>query len=121
MTYDHFSVGDANSNYTLSISGFSQLNDRLQADTFVEINNGMMFSTRDRDNDDWDDGHAAVDLHSGGWWYSEWTYINMNGIYAEGVTQTDTGIILCFIDTFSELPQYNRAVMTTEMKLRPRI
>ena len=52
MTYDHFSVGDADSNYTLSISGFSQLNDRLQADTFVEINNGMMFSTRDRDNDD---------------------------------------------------------------------
>ena len=46
--------------------------------------------------------------------------INLNGIYRVDVTQTDTGIIVCFIDTDSGAPYNSRAVSATKMRLRPR-
>jgi len=63
--YNHFSVGDAGTNFRLSVSGFSG----TAGDSFIQVND-MMFSTRGRDNGEWDKGNCAEDDEmKGGWWF----------------------------------------------------
>ena len=64
--YDQFSVGDEDSDYTLSVSGYqsaSTAGDSLTVNTQHGYHNGQRFSTPDS-------GHTecAVDFH-GSWWY----------------------------------------------------
>ena len=48
MSYNSFSVGPANSQYQLSISGFTGI---TSEDPFKTLNiNGMKFTTKDQDN-----------------------------------------------------------------------
>ena len=42
------------------------------ADDYLASNNGQYFSTPDRDNDQWSDGHCAQH-HVGAWWYKDST------------------------------------------------
>ena len=57
LSYKSFSVGPANSQYQLSISGFTGITD----DPFTTHPlNGMKFTTKDRDNDKWDSNCAMV-------------------------------------------------------------
>ena len=58
--YTTFSVGDSESNYILSVSGFSG----NAGDSFGDLN-GYQFSTRDRDNDIW--GSNCAQSFKGGW------------------------------------------------------
>ena len=80
VSYTKFSVGPANSQYQLSISGFTG----ITTDPFTTHPiNGMKFTTKDRDNDN-NRGNCAVNRHgnnAGGWWYDSCSYILLNHQY----------------------------------------
>ena len=80
LSYKSFSVGSANSQYQLSISGFTG----VTTDPFSTHSlNGMKFSTKDRDNDK-SGRHCAVNgdgKNSGGWWYNHCSHIHVNHQY----------------------------------------
>ena len=120
LTLETFFVGNAESNYTMTFSGYSQSSDRVKRDSFTSDNNGMMFTTRDRDNDIWDGINCASEYCRGGWWYSQCGPINLNGNYRGDVPQTVGGIVVKFIDTIGR-PSDSKAVKSTEMIIRARV
>jgi len=72
--YDVFSVGDASTNYRLTVSGFTgNCNDSLA------YHNGQMFTTIDRDNDG-SSNNCAMN-HKGGFWYTSCVKANPTGLY----------------------------------------
>ena len=81
LSYNKFAVGPANSQYQLSISGFTGITD----DPFTTHDiNGMKFTTKDRDNDEHSSGNCAVFHHggnAGGWWYRGCSCIHLNHQY----------------------------------------
>ena len=81
--YTKFSVGPANSQYQLSISGFQVT--RKISDPFIRYPlNGMKFTTKDRDNDKNNGGNCAISgagRDAGGWWYNSCSHIQPNHKY----------------------------------------
>jgi len=83
LSYSNFRVGSAGEQYKLTISGFSG----VTSDPFsTQPLNGMKFTTKDRDNDQWD-SNCAINV-AGGWWYKHCSHIypnhqhkNKHGIY----------------------------------------
>lgn len=78
----------------------------------LDYQNGMMFSTKDQDNDKLGSKHCANDFY-GGWWYKACHYTNLNGLYAKSALRD---------------PKYNswrtwisdhEALKTTVMMIRP--
>ncbi|XP_071139119.1 ficolin-1-like [Mytilus edulis] len=83
--YTEFSIGDATTKYTLNLSGYSgTAGDSLMY--FYNSNtwnqNGMMFSTYDKDNDRSPSNCALA--YKGAWWYNSCHYSNLNGKYLGG-------------------------------------
>ena len=115
-----FSVGNEESNYAWSFSGYSQSSDRVRRTIFLDNYNGMKFTTRDRDNDEYGT-NCASDRYKGGWWYRQCTRIIPNGNYEGDVTPTDTGISVYYIDTTTRGPSASKAVKTVEMIIRTRV
>ncbi|CAC5390192.1 Fibrinogen-like protein A,Ryncolin-4,Angiopoietin-related protein 7,Ficolin-3,Ficolin-1-B,Ficolin-2,Ryncolin-1,Tenascin-R,Fibrinogen-like protein 1,Ficolin-1,Fibrinogen C domain-containing protein 1-A,Tenascin-X,Tenascin-N,Ryncolin-3,Fibrinogen C domain-containing protein 1,Ryncolin-2,Techylectin-5B,Angiopoietin-related protein 2,Microfibril-associated glycoprotein 4,Tenascin,Fibrinogen C domain-containing protein 1-B [Mytilus coruscus] len=75
--YSTFCVGNGSTNYKLTVSGYSgNLGDSLP------FNNGMSFTTRDRDNDR--SVINCANIKNGAWWYKYCTYVNLNGKYLQG-------------------------------------
>ena len=78
LSYTKFSVGPANSQYQLSISGFTGI---TTTDPITRHPlNGMKFTTKDKDNDR-DRGNCAVSVdggNAGGWWHNGCSYIHIN-------------------------------------------
>ena len=82
MSYNSFSVGPANTQYQLSISGFTGITSEDPFKTYKI--NGWKFTTKDRDNDDKSDGNCAISGHdkdSGGWWYDNCAKMHPNHQY----------------------------------------
>ena len=80
LSYNNFAVGPANSQYQLSISGFTGPTD----DPFSTHSlKGMKFTTKDRDNDQWGSNCAVSNVggKAGGWWYKYCSYIFLNHQY----------------------------------------
>ncbi|XP_059168841.1 fibrinogen-like protein A [Physella acuta] len=71
--------------------------------------NGIAFSTFDRDNDAFPEGHCARDLKSG-WWFKMCLHVNMNGVWASKVF--GQGI------SWGDITDYNDSLEYVEMKLR---
>ena len=117
--YKKFSVSDAPSNYKLLVSGYSQSSNRLLYDPLASYHNGLMFTTRDRDNDKRAGLNVASDFFRGGWWYGNETTMNLNGNYEGNVTPTLTGIIVMYIETGMGY-RLSKPVKSTEMRIRPR-
>ena len=74
-------MGPANSQYQLSISGFTGIapTDPFSTHSF----NGMKFTTKDRDNDK-RAGNCAVigdGRNAGGWWFYTCSHIHVNHQY----------------------------------------
>ena len=112
MKLEEFSVGNATTNYAWNYSWFSQSSDQVTGSVLGSFHNGMMFTTRDRDND-LSGGNCASDRCRGGWWYNGCAKINLNGNYEGYVNPpSDTGIFVHFIDT---------PVQSTEMIIRTRV
>ena len=86
--YDSFHIGDAASNYRLSIGSHSGTAGDSMAGSY-SLNN-MQFSTYDRDNDVW--GSNCADNRQGAWWYRDCTYSNLNGRYLGQSGNSDTGM-----------------------------
>ena len=82
LSYHHFRVGPASDDYRLSISGYS--GNTTDPSNSTRMMNGMKFTTRDRDNDQWYNNNCAVH-HAGGnasgWWYDDCSHINPNHQY----------------------------------------
>ena len=80
LEYSRFAVGDKTSGYKLiSSSGYSTNVDGL-SNPLASVQQAK-FTTRDRDNDRMPNQNCATDISSGGWWYSNCGYINLNGLY----------------------------------------
>ena len=81
LSYKNFSVGPSNSQYQLSISGFTGVTtDPIDSGHSL---NGMKFTTKDRDNDKYG-GNCAVSgegNNAGGWWHRICSHIHVNHQY----------------------------------------
>jgi len=82
--YTTFTVLDEASNYRLQVAGYS-------SDTGYDAlgySNGMMFTTYDRDNDQWINNCALYT--GGGFWYKKCAYASVNTVrddsYSSGFT-----------------------------------
>ncbi|XP_077974134.1 ryncolin-1-like [Styela clava] len=73
--YSTFRIGDEDSNYRLTVSGYSG-----NANDGMSYHNAKPFTTLDRDNDERDSSNCAVEFH-GAWWYSSCYHANLNGKY----------------------------------------
>ena len=114
-----FYVGNAASNYVIHFTGYSHSSDRVKVDLFPSSYDGMMFTTRDRDND-LKDYNCASEDHRGGWWYKKCARINPNGNYEGDVTPTATAMHACYIDTTSGCTN-SKALKAVEMIIRTRV
>ena len=91
LHYKTFAIGSASDNYPLQIS---QYNGIYPVDPFSTYSiNGMKFTTKDRDNDQWSENCATYGNKRNGWWYKRCSYIRLNSqrseketIYVDGTT-----------------------------------
>ena len=84
LQYEQFKVASAKDKYQLTVGGFQGTTTDLMA-----YHNGMNFTTRDNDNDQWSSGNCAIDNHgptipTGGWWYNNCKHIQLNILYNHG-------------------------------------
>ena len=105
--YTTFSVGDSTTEYTLTVGGYSGT-----AGDSLNWPNGMKFTTRDNDNDDWSSGNCAFKWH-GGWWYNNCFDSHLNGLYHhKPVLSSNNGII------WGHWKGFKYSLKFTEMKTR---
>ncbi|XP_062595242.1 fibrinogen-like protein A, partial [Saccostrea cucullata] len=79
--YSHFTVGGTDTDYMLTISGYSGTAGDMMITTDSDVNlNGMKFSTIDRDNDHYSSGSCAA-YYKGAWWFKYCTLSNLNALY----------------------------------------
>ena len=64
LSYSSFEVGPAFSNYQLNISGYEGI---TSSDPFIS-QNGMHFTTKDKDNDKWSGINCAIKGGNPGGW-----------------------------------------------------
>ncbi|XP_061769693.1 fibrinogen beta chain [Nerophis ophidion] len=98
--YHQFTVQSESSNYVLAVDSYSGnagncLMDGAQAlsgeNRTMTRHNGAMFSTYDRDNDNWNPGDPSKQCSKedgGGWWYNRCHSANPNGRYYIGGAYT---------------------------------
>ena len=72
--YPTFSVGNSASKYTLTIEGYSGT-----AGDSLDPHNGLKFSTKDEDNDEFS-GNCAISYY-GGWWFKDCGSSSLNNGY----------------------------------------
>ena len=102
--YMDFGIGDASSNYTLAVAGYSGT-----AGDSLSYHNNRQFSTRDRDNDNYSESCAQE--FTGAWWYNRCYDSNLNGLYFLTISTDGRGVRW---ETFS----YPESLKFSEMKLR---
>jgi len=82
LQYGHFKVASANEKYKLTVGGFQGTTNDPMA-----THNGMYFTTKDSDNDQWRSGNCVLvngpTKPGGGWWHRSCWHngINPNIIY----------------------------------------
>ena len=114
--YNQFSVGDEDSAYTLSVSGYQS--NSTAGDSLTSRNgyhNGQRFTTPDRDNDLRDSANCAA-IREAPWWHRDCYECLLTGTYysSEGPRFTfPKGII------WQAWKGYNYSLRIAEMKIRP--
>ena len=80
--YSFFSVGNSGTNYRLKIASYTGT-----AGDSLAYHNGMQFSTKDRDNDQYSGGNCVTYRGwRGAWWYNNCAHSNLNGLYRSGLS-----------------------------------
>ena len=111
--YDQFSVGDEDSDYTLTVSGYQS--DSTAGDSIIRASipiNGQKFTTPDRENDVWVHGNCAVSLHAP-WWHRQCNSCQLTGRYYTNGGSSLSGITWYYWKN----SWYSHRV--AEMKIRP--
>ena len=87
--YSTFSISDEANKYQLTLAGYSgDAGDAMMSPYFMKYAaNGQKFTTRDDDNDTWNEGNCADD-YGGGWWMGKCTESNVNN-KVNGMWETD--------------------------------
>ncbi|CAG2222401.1 Tenascin-R,Ryncolin-2,Ficolin-1-A,Ryncolin-1,Fibrinogen C domain-containing protein 1,Tenascin-N,Fibroleukin,Fibrinogen-like protein 1,Ficolin-2,Tenascin,Ficolin-1,Fibrinogen-like protein A,Ficolin-1-B,Microfibril-associated glycoprotein 4,Ryncolin-3,Ryncolin-4 [Mytilus edulis] len=75
--YSTFSVGNASTNYILTVRGYNG-----NIGNGLWYNSGMSFTTKDRDNDR-DSTVNCANTRNGAWWYNRCNNVNLNGQYLQ--------------------------------------
>ena len=106
ITYHRFHVGDAASQYRLTIDNdaYSGTSDYRNLYNSFNYHNGQKFSTYDRDNDE--EPSSCASSCRGGWWFKSCHLLLLNGVYS------DT-LVISYLDTYSVEP-----IRTVTMKIR---
>ncbi|XP_056299378.1 fibrinogen beta chain [Pseudoliparis swirei] len=98
--YRQFTVMADSANYQLAVNGYSGnagngllegSSELFGVNRTMTVHNGMMFSTYDRDNDNWTPGDPSKQCareDGGGWWYNRCHSANPNGRYYVGGAYT---------------------------------
>jgi len=76
LHYNKFAIGSAEDKYRLNISGFDNIGLNDPFDTFGQTQNGMKFTSRDRDNDLYNGINCAH--YDGAWWHHSCGFIRLN-------------------------------------------
>nr|XP_022295285.1 ficolin-1-like [Crassostrea virginica] len=105
--YSSFLVGNGNTKYKLTVSGFKgNIGDGL-------VNqNEMKFTTKDQDNDIYNDYNCATLWHAA-WWYKSCHTSNLNGVYAR------TSVIGAKYNAWYTWKTQYESLKTTRMMIRP--
>ena len=106
--YSSFKVGNADTKYTMNVSGYSG-----NAGDSMSTHSNAKFSTRDQDNDQWH-GECAI-RYKGGWWYTHCHLANLNGLYLVGTQLEYTkgeGV------NWYQFKGHQYSLYTTEMKMK---
>ena len=103
--YGKFNIGDEQAKYRLEVGSYSG----TAADSLTDHHNDIAFSTKDRDNDNYESNCAVSS--TGAWWYNRCQNSNLNGRYL-GKQHDDTGLRWYYF-------RRNLSLKFTEMKLRP--
>ena len=83
--YSTFSISDGSTEYILTVGGYSG----TPGDSLA-YHNGMRFTTRDNDNDQYRNNCAQT--HTGGWWYNSCHHSSLNSHYFKASPQYAKGI-----------------------------
>ena len=114
--YDHFHVGTPSTNYRLTIGGYQNWGIGAAGDSLTRAGsgnlNGMPFSTRDRDNDEWSSNCASD--RRGAWWYNRCAHSNLNGLYLSGQSNSD-GVTWYY---FNATAGNSNTIRYSDMKLK---
>jgi len=98
--YSQFTIQSETSNFMMSVANYSGnagncflegSSELFGENRTMTIHNGMMFSTYDRDNDNWipgDPSKQCAKEDGGGWWYNRCHSANPNGRYYMGGAYT---------------------------------
>ena len=98
LSYSNFRVGSAGEQYKLTISGFSGVTSDPFSTYYI---NGMKFTTKDKDNDQWSKNCAVDEVgNAGGWWYNACSNIWLNNQYKNqyGIYLHNKWIALSFVE-----------------------
>ena len=104
--YDSFRVGSEGEKYVLHLGEFTGTG----GDSMSSMHNGMKFSTKDQDNDDY--SNSCAQTYTGAWWYGSCHLANLNGQY--GVDTYGKGI------NWQKWKGHDHSLKATAMKVRPR-
>lgn len=85
--YKRFRILNENENYTLSVYGYEG-----NAGDALTSHNGRSFTTKDRDNDIWEEESCALIL-TAVWWYASCYDSNLNGVYRTERSLQKNGVV----------------------------
>lgn len=108
--YENFFIDDETGKYRLHARQYSG-----DAGNALENHDGMMFTTKDQDNDDWERGNCAQ-MRKGAWWYHSCYDSNLNGQALEGWHTFEFAGI-----NWKWFRGLNYSLKATSMKIRPKM
>ena len=103
--YTTFEIGNEANKYKLLIGGYSG-----NASDSMAYHNGMKFTTKDNDNDLNSNNWAVT--YTGGWWFKDCHWANLNGLYPTSRT-TDAAYM-----SWAGLYGTNGNVIYSELKVK---
>ena len=107
--YGFFNVNGPSTNYILDVADYKTTSSAVDR---LGHHNGMQFTTKDSDNDQYI-GVNCASGSQGAWWYKNCYYSDLNGRYRYGTSNWGT------VHWYSLGNGARNAMKFTEMKLRP--